>query len=131
MEDIERKRLRFALAGFGFTRTRYTDDIDASGVYNETWERPNADPAEVADTLTIEWGKRGPVPLIEVLADLADGRCPYLCTDELVTRGGTREDGWRCGQARDHGGSHILYDAEGERIIGTRWGAWKKPEQVR
>ena len=119
MNTEERTALRMALKGLGFERTGYTDDLDASGAYNETWERPNADPSEVADTIRIEWGKRGPRPLIEVLADMDSQRCPYVSNDPMWTGSayGKREDGLRCGLNAGHVNQHMLYSSDGERVL--------------
>ena len=112
MNTEQRTAVRMALKGLGFERTGYTDDIDASGAYNETWEH-QGDPHDVADTIRIEWAPRDPRPLVEVL------RCPYVSSDPywMNTTAAHRGDGLRCGLEEGHVNQHVLYSADGERIL--------------
>lgn len=133
MNLTERKALVADLEKHGFRTVRCTADMDGDGIYNETFERPNEDPSEIADRITVEWSKRGPVevpPDLDAILESINGdRCPALCTDTVVTRG-ARDDGWRCGLPRGHGGIHTLYTADGEGILGTMWGAWRIPDSA-
>lgn len=52
------------------------------------------------------------------------GRCHWLATVDMPYQ---REDGWRCGQVSGHGGSHILYSADGDRVLST-FGMWREPD---
>lgn len=119
MNSEQRTAVRMALKGLGFERTTYTDDIDASGAYNETWEHQGTNPAEVADIIKIEWAPRGPKTLIEVLAEMDEQRCPYVSNDPMWIGSAyaKRADGLRCGENRGHANGHVLYSSEGDRVL--------------
>jgi hypothetical protein len=66
--------------------------------------------------------------------DHTPDRCGYVSDDPQVTIR-PRADGWRCAKVADHLGSHVLYTAEGERVLhSTHWkrGDWipAAPEQA-
>ena len=115
MNLTERKALVADLERHGFRTVRCTGDMDGDGVYNETFERPNGDPSEIADRITIEWGKR------EVARglDLDAQRCPYVSNDPYWTDSayGKREDGLRCGRDAGHPNEHQLWSSDGERLL--------------
>lgn len=60
-----------------------------------------------------------------------DDRCPYVCTDPLVTRG-FRDDNWRCGKGVDkdglHANSHVLYTADTGEVI-YQGASWALPKE--
>lgn len=129
MNSTERKALVADLEKHGFRTVRCTADMDGDGVYNETFERPNEDPSEIADRITIEWGKRGPEPLIEVFAEsTADsgGMWPSRGTDGLCWSRGPRigsEGKPLCKLPDGHEGPHRPAPDDG-------WGAqmqWGEP----
>ena len=60
------------------------------------------------------------------MIDYFPKRCGYVSDDPEITIR-PRQDGWRCALVADHVGSHVLYTADGERILhSTRWkrGDW-------